>query len=226
MGKEQSFPKSLCKSCDCLWHDVTALWCHPCYFQIQSYICCAMVLSGNSSIVFLDYDITMHHQSSHFPACSVYVLCLLSPMGVSLLCILILWFFHDFPWLSMTVGTLQHHNINNIGYLATASSSGSCSAISSSRSSAVGFRFWAVEGSTSWLPGWLNMVRWKWVENEWMLAPPSEARRPKACCDPPGKKIYQHSNHEFHENLSFRHILFHENLLFWYWQEVDFTKYD
>ena len=32
--------------------------------------------------------------------------------------------------------------------------------------------------------------------------------------------------HEFHENLSFRHILFHENLLFWYWQEVDFTKYD
>ena len=32
-------------------------------------------------------------------------------------------------------------------------------------------------------------------------------------------------SHEFHENLSFRHILFHENLLVWYWQEVDFTKY-
>ena len=32
--------------------------------------------------------------------------------------------------------------------------------------------------------------------------------------------------HEFHENLSFRHVLFHEKLIFWYQQEGDFTKYD
>ena len=38
----------------------------------------------------------MQHDSSHFPVCSVHAICLLSPMGVSLLCILILWLRLDF----------------------------------------------------------------------------------------------------------------------------------
>ena len=32
--------------------------------------------------------------------------------------------------------------------------------------------------------------------------------------------------HEFHENLSFRHVLFHEKLIFQCLQEMDFAKYD
>ena len=32
--------------------------------------------------------------------------------------------------------------------------------------------------------------------------------------------------HELHENLPLPHILFHANLIFWYWQEADFTNYN
>ena len=39
-------------------------------------------------------------------------------------------------------------------------------------------------------------------------------------------QVGNHDLHECHANLWFRHVLFHEKLIFRCWQEVDLTKYD